>query len=116
MVALVDAGQGVDRSIILGDQFLDLGIIFHQRGEVRHVLFNQVVEQGSDNPGLHTVLPVLLSYYKQMIQDLAPETESDDTPRKIYGLHKRALRRLFLKRHFCRRGLFHVLFLFQYLL
>ena len=46
MVALVDAGQGVDRSIILGDQFLDLGIIFHQRGEVRHGLFNQVVERG----------------------------------------------------------------------
>ena len=46
VVAPVDTGQGVDRSIILGDQFLDLGIIFHQSGEVRHVLFNQVVERG----------------------------------------------------------------------
>ena len=43
----------------------------------------RAVERMSDNPGLCTVLPVLLSYYKQMIQDLAPKTESDDTPRKI---------------------------------
>ena len=46
VIALVDAGHGIDGSVVLRDQFLDLGIICHQSGEVRHILFDQVVERG----------------------------------------------------------------------